>query len=164
MTLENAVINNGGLKQYASSVVLKSPRKMAAAFALSVVQDSIQRLDSCQQQDDYSSLVLRLEYLNRTIVNSGKLPDSGISHQALAIRCLQEQQEAVTRGSCSRVARTFTGRPGRPSFQVHVEEEQLSYLVESGFTVPQISELLEVSMRTVERRMSHFGIRISGKT
>ena len=63
MTLENAVINNGGLKQYASSVVLKSPRKMAAAFALSVVHDSIQRLDSCQQQDDYSSLVLRLEYI-----------------------------------------------------------------------------------------------------
>ena len=79
MTLENAVNNNGGLKQYASSVVLKSPRKMAAAFALSVVQDSIQRLDSCQQQDDYSSLVLRLEYLNRTIVNSGELPGAARS-------------------------------------------------------------------------------------
>ena len=127
-----------------------------------VVQDSIQRLDSCQQQDDYSSLVLRLEYLNRTIVNSGELPDSVVAGIGLAIRCLQEQQEAVTRRSCSRVARTFTGRPGRPSFQV--VEEQLSYLVESGFTVPQISELLEVSIRTVERRMSHFGIRISGKT
>ena len=80
----------------------------------------------------------------------------------LAIRCLQKQQEAVTRRSCSSVARTFTGRPGLPSFQV--EEEQLSHLVESGFTVPQISELLEVSMRTVERRMSHFGIRVSGET
>ena len=135
---------------------------MAAAFALSVVQDSIQRLDSCQQQDDYSSLVLRLEYLNRTIVNSGELPDSVVAGIGLATRCLQEQQEAVTRRNCSRVARTFTGRPGRPSFQV--VEEQLSYLVESGFTVPQISELLEVSIRTVERRMSHFGIRISGKT
>ena len=30
MTLENAVINNGGLKQYASSVVLKSGRCLCA--------------------------------------------------------------------------------------------------------------------------------------
>ena len=131
---------------------------MAAAFALSVVQDSIQRSDSCQQQDDYSSLALRLEHSSRTTVNSGELPDSVVAGIGLTISCLQEQQEVVTRRSCSRVARTFTGRPGRPSFQV--EEEQLSYLVESGFTVLQISELLEVSIRTVEKRMSHFGIRI----
>ena len=105
-----------GSSSHASSVVLKSPRKMAPAFALSVVQDSIQRLDSCQQQDDYSSLVLRLEYLNRTIVNSGELPDSVVAGIGLAIRCLQEQQEAVTRRSCSRVARTFFWPTWSPFF------------------------------------------------
>ena len=52
-------------------------------------------------------------------------------------------------------------RRGRPSFDV--KEEQLSFLVENDFKVPEISLMLGVSTRTVERRLSSFGISISGK-
>ena len=52
-------------------------------------------------------------------------------------------------------------RRGRPSFDI--KEEQLSFLVENDFKVPEISAMLGVSTRTVERRLSSFGIRISGK-
>ena len=130
----------------------------ATEFVLAVVEETIQRLDNCQG-DDYSSILLRLEYLNRTIINNGELPESIVAGIGLAIKCLKDEQE-TTHGD--RAVKMFSGCPGRPSFQV--SEDQLSYLVESGFTVPQISQLLEVSRRTVERRMSHFGIRISGKT
>ena len=47
---------------------------IAEAFALAVVQDTLERLDSYQDVD-YSGLLLRLEYLNRIIINCGDLPD-----------------------------------------------------------------------------------------
>lgn len=50
----------------------------------------------------------------------------------------------------------------RPSFDV--KEEQLSFLAENDFKVPEISAMLGVSTRTVERRLSSFGISISGKS
>ena len=52
-------------------------------------------------------------------------------------------------------------RWGKPSFDV--KEEQLSFLVENDFKVPEISLMLGVSTRTVERRLSSFEISISGK-
>ena len=45
-----------------------------------------------------------------------------------------------------------TGRRGRPVFIITAEE--LSFLLEQGFTVLVISEMLGVGKRTVERRMS----------
>ena len=53
------------------------------------------------------------------------------------------------------------GRQGRPSFEI--SEEQLQFLLEQGFKVKQISSILGVSSRTVERRMSSFGLSISGR-
>ena len=55
-----------------------------------------------------------------------------------------------------------TGQRGRPSFEIG--EEQLSaYLLEQGFNVRDIGSILGVSVRTVERRMSSFGLTVSGK-
>ena len=50
-----------------------------------------------------------------------------------------------------------------PQRSPYVSEDQLIFLVDNGFTVPKISELMGISKRTVERRMSMFGIRISGE-
>lgn len=48
------------------------------------------------------------------------------------------------------------GLPGRPSY--NIAEEQLEFLVEHGFTTPQIADMLGVSIRTVTRRLSTFGL------
>ena len=45
-----------------------------------------------------------------------------------------------------------SGEVGRPSFQIPCD--QLRYLIDHRFSVPQISQLLGVSIRTVRRRMS----------
>ncbi len=50
------------------------------------------------------------------------------------------------------------GSLGRPSFKIPVE--QLQYLIENGFSVPELAEIIGVSIRTVRRRMSDFGLSI----
>ena len=47
---------------------------------------------------------------------------------------------------------------GRPRFSI--EREQLSSLIESGFTVGQVAELIGVSRRTIFRRMSDFNLSV----
>ena len=49
--------------------------KHGAAFALAVVQETLERLYS-YQDGNYGAILLRLEYLNRIILNCGDLPDS----------------------------------------------------------------------------------------
>ena len=50
---------------------------------------------------------------------------------------------------------TERGRRGRPPFDI--SKEQLSYFIDNGFKIKNISSMLGVSVRTVERRS------ISGK-
>ena len=51
-----------------------------------------------------------------------------------------------------------TGRAGRPMF--NVPRSQLVNLVENHFTVPQIADIIGVSVRTIFRRMEQYGISI----
>jgi hypothetical protein len=79
---------------------------------------------------------------------------------ALAYRTLVEIDNNETI-SGYRVSIDTTGQRGRPSFEI--EEEQLSYLLEQGFNVRDIGSILGVSVGTVGRRMSLFGLTVSGK-
>ena len=45
---------------------------------------------------------------------------------------------------------------GRPRF--YIPCHQLAYLLENQFTVPEISEILQVSIQTVRRRMTEYGL------
>ena len=49
---------------------------------------------------------------------------------------------------------------GRPSY--NIKEEQLSFLLEKGFKACEISKIIGVSKRTIERRMEFFGLSASG--
>lgn len=54
-----------------------------------------------------------------------------------------------------------TGCAGRPRFDI--PQQQLITLVESGFTGPQMANILGVSLSTVRRRMAQFGLSISAE-
>ena len=41
-----------------------------------------------------------------------------------------------------------------------ISPNQLSFLIENGFSVPQMADMIGVSVRTVQRRMSEFGLSI----
>ena len=96
---------------------------MAAEFALAVVQETLERLDSCQN-GDYSRILLRLEYLNRTIINCGDFPDSIVDGMGSAIAWLLSAQRLSV--PCTyRGNRLLTGRRGHPPFDV--SEDQLVF-------------------------------------
>ena len=48
---------------------------MTAEFPHDFVQETLERLDSCHD-GDFSRILLRMEYLNRIILNCGELADS----------------------------------------------------------------------------------------
>ena len=50
------------------------------------------------------------------------------------------------------------GRFGRPRYDI--SREQLQYLLENKFTIPQISNMLGVSQRTLHRRMNEFSLSV----
>ena len=50
------------------------------------------------------------------------------------------------------------GRVERPRFGI--SREQLQYLLQNGFTGPQIAEMLSVSLSTVRRRMREFNVSV----
>ena len=54
-----------------------------------------------------------------------------------------------------------SGQPGRPAFEI--SNGQLTFLLEQGFKIQEISCILGVSKRTVERRMKAFGLSVSGR-
>ena len=66
---------------------------MAAEFVCAIVQETLERLHSCQD-DDFSRILLRMEYWNRTIISCGKLPDSIEADIVSAISCLSSKQES----------------------------------------------------------------------
>ena len=49
-------------------------------------------------------------------------------------------------------------RSGRPRF--HIPRNQLAYLLEKQFSVPQIANILQVSVRTVRRRMTEYDLSV----
>ena len=64
----------------------------------------------------------------------------------------------------SRVSRSpllYTGMVGRPQFIIPIE--QLKFLIDSQFTVPQMANIIGVSVRTIHRRLSDYGISVRDK-
>ena len=60
--------------------------------------------------------------------------------------------------SLCQARKIFTGQRGRPRFEIPCT--QLTFLIEKGLTVMEIAELFCTSVRTVERRMSQFGVSV----
>ena len=48
------------------------------------------------------------------------------------------------------------GGRGRPKFDV--SRDQIEFLLERGFSVPDVAQILGISVRTTERRLHEFGI------
>ena len=51
---------------------------------------------------------------------------------------------------------SYSGGPGRP--RMEISREQLEYLVENDIPIPDIAQVLGVSVSTVKRRLREFGI------
>ena len=56
----------------------------------------------------------------------------------------------------SSLERVYSGRPGQPAYAI--SEDQLLFFVEANFKNTEIAAILNVSTRTIQRRMEEFGI------
>ena len=93
------------------------------------------RLDSCGQ--------LAMECVRRALEN------------------IEQMQEDCDDEQVYRHPAIIGNHAGRPRFEI--PRSQLTFLVESGFTGPQMAEMLGVSLRTVRRRLSEYRISISAQ-
>ena len=64
--------------------------------------------------------------------------------------------DGTRRNTMYQARRLLSGDPGRP--KIEITQEQLEYFLEKGFSCPNIANMLTVSVRTVRRRMSEYGI------
>ena len=123
-------------------------------------------LENITDPFENDGLVLRLDYLMRTLVNLGNPQTDEI------IRQLGEACNELTTATSEAHSRLIDGEAaefnsqvyyqsrGRPTFEI--KEEELSFLLEEGFKIPTIALLFRVSTRTIERRMQKYGLSVSG--
>ncbi|CAB3991437.1 PREDICTED: uncharacterized protein LOC107331191 [Paramuricea clavata] len=108
---------------------------------------------------DLQRVILKLDYVQRLAVNLNMEEDI-ITSIGRAYRLLvQIENNNFNRDRYGALLHR-EGQRGRPSYDI--SEEQLSFLLEKGFQVRDISNILGVSSRTVERRMSGFGLSVTG--
>lgn len=128
--------------------------------AYAVVQQTIVDLENADnlEQMDFDGLVMRLDYLCRSLVNNDDNSRSTTDLDSI-IRMIEEAMWLLRNCTFNEnpmdvASKHYTGSRGRPSF--NISESQLSFLIEHGFQVPVIAKLLGVSTRTIERRMATY--------
>ena len=116
---------------------------------------------------EIDGMVLRLDYLIRTLVNFENDPQTDEIIRLLGEACdelTSAASEAQSRSADAEfvdfASQAYTQRRGRPAFEI--KEEQLSFLLDEGFNIPTIALLFRVSSRTIERRMKKYGLSVSG--
>ena len=114
-------------------------------------------------EDSLDTIKTFLEFAYRELVYTDTIdPHTSVTDSIISIsRCIRiitQQLDFMVSDNFSVVV-DDAGLVGRPRFII--SRRQLVFLVEHRFTVPQIADLLGVSVRTVHRRMREYDISIS---
>lgn len=137
-------------------------------WAISTLRRIIRDLDVYQDgrhmtDDALDSFIVSLELVYRDLV-AQQIFDVGAGdvHLQDGTRLVQTtletfrtlKDEMFLRSSSQSIQPTTVATIGRPTFIISYQ--QLSFLVENRFTVPQIADMLGVSVRTVHRRLAEY--------
>ena len=121
--------------------------------------------DGRMPQDAADAFVLSLEIAYRELLVQEQLdgcsfdaPGARLREAIQNLRKIQNEAQETPPLSPNAI---YTGRVGRPRFDV--PQYQLAALLESGFTGPQISNIVGVSLSTIRRRMVQFGLSITAQ-
>ena len=110
--------------------------------------------------------LLSLELVHREFIITESL-DSLSDSEQVALNCIKDaiallrniQDDVVVDSQPPPVM--YTGRAGRPRFAI--PRDQLFFLIENNFTAPQMAEMIGISLRTIHRRMSEYGLSIGSR-
>lgn len=130
------------------------------SYLLEAVRDVVRVLDrllnTSNGERDFQLLISEHDYLRRIGI------DGFVMEMIRRADSLMVEMERVSQSECGgyRASVRGGGTRGRPSFDM--SKEKISFFSDQGFKVKDISAMLGVSVRTVERRIATFGLCISG--
>ena len=107
-------------------------------------------------------LVLRELIANEVVGESTGSLCEACQHLRAALQIIDILKAMQEHSACSPPQHTphpvVHGTFGRPRYDI--SREQLQYLLENKFTIPQISNMVGVSQRTIHRRMNEFSLSV----
>ena len=121
--------------------------------AIREIAATIERLDN---PNDVELLKLRSDCVNRMLVTID-VPEEIVNTMSSVYKNLERVADHTTQYRARSTSSTGRGRP-----KTDISREQLEFLVDQGFTAGEMSEVLGVGKRTVQRRLAAFDLSISG--
>ena len=132
-----------------NSEIITSDELEITVTKLEYIHSSLQN-NSLEVHEILEEVELTFEALH-ALDSNVRLPED-IFRDLLTAKSILEKSVKT----CSQTPMVFTGTVGRPSYDI--SKEQLEALLDVGFNVGQIAEMLQVGKRTIERRISQFGV------
>ena len=144
MTSSSSLATTTNMVELTTSDVSSAIREIAA---------TIERLDN---PNDVELLKLRLDYVSRMLVTID-VPEEIVNTMSSVYENLERVADHTTQYRAQSTSSMGRGRP-----KTDISREQLEFLVDQGFTAGEMSEVLGVGKRTVQRRLAAFDLSISG--
>lgn len=133
--------------------------------ALTRVCGSVHRLlvsyEESREPGELDSLVYHVDRLYRTLVTLGTCRTEVLEAIGTSLSLLQDlnSSQNIGNGRGYEPQVLLGSHRGRP--KLDIQQEQLEYLLHLGFSCPKIADVLGVSLSTIRRRMSDFGLCIT---
>lgn len=121
------------------------------------IDNTISSYDLCSDVHHIDNLIFQLQLLIRHMLVA-TIPDSIIEMLSMAVSVLTQMLDSATDLECLPPVAYHGGR-GRP--KIIITSRQLIQLLSIGFTCPGIADMIGVSLSTVRRRMSEYGLSIA---
>jgi hypothetical protein len=164
--MRNAIVKGCGYYPYSHLTFVVKMADMAVDTLRRLSSDLSFFTDGIDNSEDVlDSFIVSIEFVYRELIvleTTSQLTPVQCQATAIVRSCLSSMRSYELRNMREnnlsfQVTSVLTGMVGRP--RLEVSYEQLSFLIENRFSVPQIADMVGVSVRTI-RRMSECGLSI----
>ena len=121
----------------------------------------IRQLETCNgDSDSLDAIAYRIDWLYGCALRYSAVFPGLVSEQVVELlRAAKDSLSTILNGAedtSFHVEQLVTGERGRP--KLNITREQLQFLLERAFSVPDIARIIGVSVSTIERRLHEFHI------
>ena len=137
------------------------PRVSLIEHVKSLLLNVLRKIQShCLSEDDVDWMYFQVDRAYHLMVRGSSLysiPDTLLARIQEVRQVVGELNKDTYSGYVS--GKVLSGNRGRPKFIV--TKEQLEFMLDYRFTIPQISRMLKVSASTIARRLHEYGLSTS---
>ena len=132
--------------------------------AVAAVCQRVKRLVACYEEgrepDKLNALVFHVDRLYRILLAVNSCSSDVVEAVGRSLRLLEDLNKAQTEKACGYTPQVLQ-KDGRGRPKLDIKPEQLEHLLHLGFNCPKIADVLGVSLSTIRRRMSEFGLSVT---